>query len=108
VTILVRELEGLHHVADGLRHLRAAVGPVAVHVEPPVERDARRLEHGGPVHRVRLQDVLGDQVLGVGPELLVERAVGIPERRQVIDQGIEPDVGDVLVVEGKRDTPLQA
>src|SRR5213593_1316239 len=43
--VLVRELEGLHHVADGLGHLPAAIGPVAVDVEPPVEGDAGRLEH---------------------------------------------------------------
>ncbi len=107
MAVLVGELEGLHHVADGLGHLAPAERPVAVDVEPPVERDARRLQHGRPVDPVRLQDVLADQVLDVLPEparLLVAR---VRDRRVVVDQRVEPDIGHVLVVEGQRDAPLE-
>ena len=107
VAVLVRELKGLDDVADRLGHLPAAERPVAVDVQAPVERDPGRVEHGGPVDAVRLEDVLADQVLDVGPELLVERAVGVAESREVVDQRVEPDVGDVLVVEGQRDAPRE-
>ncbi len=107
VAVLIGELEGLHHVADGLRHLAPAERPVAVDVEPPVERDPGRLQHGRPVDAVRLQDILGDQVLNVLPEparLLIAR---IRDCRVIVDQRVEPDIGHVLVVEGQRNAPLE-
>ena len=109
MAVLVRELEGLDHVADGLRHLPAPDRPVAVDVQTPVQRDARGVEHGRPVDAVRLEDVLTDQMLGVAsrPELLVERTLRIAQRGDVVDQGVEPDIRDVLVVEGQRYAPLQ-
>ena len=42
VAVLVGEREGLDHVAHRLGHLPPAERPVAVHVEPAVERDTRR------------------------------------------------------------------
>ena len=54
-----------------------------------------------------LQDVLGDEVLG-RPEFLIQVAVRIADPSEVIDQGVEPDVGDVALVEGQGDAPVQA
>src|SRR5207247_2114349 len=46
--------------------------------------------------------------LDVRPEFLEARISGPAERRHVVEQRIEPDVGDVLVVEGELDPPLEA
>ena len=35
-------------------------------------------------------------------------SVGVIDSGQVIDQGIKPDVGDVIGIEGQRDAPFQA
>ena len=56
---------------------------------------------------MRLQDVLGDQVLSVRPELLEPVPVGILKRRDVVDQGVEPDVRHVVFVERQGDAPVQ-
>ena len=53
VAVLVGELKGLHDIADGLGHLSPADRPIAVDIEPAIERDARGVEHGRPVHGVR-------------------------------------------------------
>ena len=109
VAVLVGERERLDDVAERLRHLAAAERPVAVDVEA-AGRAAMpgRLQHARPVDRVRLQDVLADQVLDVRPELREARVARAAERRDVVDQRVEPDVGDVLVVERQRDAPLRA
>ena len=73
-----------------------------------------RVEHAGPVNRVsRDEDVLADD-LGVGrPEVPKFRQVTslllpIASEGDVVDEGIEPDVGDKVGIEGKLDTPMQA
>jgi hypothetical protein len=48
---------------------------------------------------VGFQDILGDQVLGYRPEGFEVFAVRIADRRDVVDQRVEPDVGDVIFVE---------
>ena len=65
----------------------------------PVGLDPGGLEHRGPVDPVRLQDVLGNEVLG-GPEGLEIFAVRIARSGNIIDQGVEPDVGYIVVVKG--------
>ena len=105
--VLVRQVERREDPAAALGHLGLVHQPVAVDVEVLVERDARRLEHGRPVDAVGLQDVLADQVLRHRPESPEELPVRVAERADVVDQGVEPDVGDVLVVEGQRDAPLR-
>ena len=81
---------------------------VATDHQPPVEGDACRLEHGRPEHRVRLEDVLADQVPGAGPEAPVPVAVGEAQRRGVVDQRVEPHVGHVALVPRQRDAPGHA
>ena len=56
---------------------------------------------------MRLQDVLGDQVLRGGPEGPEILSVRITNRGHVVDQGVEPDIGHVVFVEWKRDPPSQ-
>ena len=109
VAVLVGERERLDDIAHGLRHLPAPERPVAVHVEAMVERDPGGLQHGRPVDAVRLEDILADQVLRVigRPQVSIERAVRIADGGDVVDEGVEPDIGHVLVVEGQRDAPLK-
>ena len=53
--VLGGEGQRLDDVAERLGHLVALDRPVGVDVEVPVEREAGRLQHAGPVHRVRLE-----------------------------------------------------
>ena len=70
-------------------------------------RARERLQHARPVDRVRLHDVLADQVLGVRPVPLEARIARTAERGDVVDERVEPHVRDVLGVERQRDAPLE-
>ena len=65
-------------------------------------------EHGGPVDAVGLENILGDEMLADRPEAVESFPIGVIDAGQVIDQGIEPDIGDVVFVERQRNPPLQA
>jgi len=57
---------------------------------------------------VRLDDVLGDKVLAGGPVLAEVLAVRVADARDVVDERVEPDIGDVVLVPGDLDAPGQA
>ena len=97
--------ERAHHVAEALRHLARLHLPVAVDAEAAVERQPGRHQHGRPEDGVGLQDVLPDQMMGRRPEL---QAAAVLERAHVVEQRVEPDVGDVAVVERELDPPGEA
>jgi len=73
-----------------------------------VRFDPRRLEHGGPINAVGFEDVLGDEVLRGGPEDPEVLPVGISDAGDVVDQGVEPDIGDKIFVEGQGNSPGEA
>jgi hypothetical protein len=66
-------------------------------------------QHRGPVDGVRRQDVFADQMDVRRPESQTGRPAvrKILERRDVIDERVEPDIGDVLLVEGQFDAPRE-
>ena len=66
------------------------------------------MQHRGPEHAVRLDDVLSDQVDARLPALLPARLVRIAATGQVVDQRIEPDITDVVGIERKFDAPGEA
>ena len=103
-----RQGQGLHHVPQALGHLAGGDLPVAMDVELPERVQPCGLEDSGPVDGVGLQDVLGDEVMHGRPVPGVIRAVREAQAGQVIEQGIEPDVGDVTLVEGQGDAPGEA
>ena len=66
-------------------------------------------EHGGPVYGVSGQDVLSDEMGAVGPERREPVIVCcISGRGDVVDEGVEPDVGDIIGIERDLDPPAQA
>ena len=73
----------------------------------PVNGNAGGLQHGRPINPVRFQNVLGHDVLGVGPEFLEAVTVREIQGRHIIEKRVEPDVGDIVRVERKRDAPLE-
>ena len=105
----LRHLERVHHVAERLAHL-APVRPdqIAAYDQAVVEGAAGGLEHGGPEHRVRLENVFADQVPGAGPEAAVQVPVRVPQGGGVVDERVEPHVGHVLRVPRQRDAPRHA
>ena len=63
-------------------------------------------EHGRPVDGVEAEDVLPHQVVVDRPPPREPLPVGaVAHGGAVVDQGVEPDVGDVLRVPGDRDAP---
>ena len=64
-----------------------------------------RLEHNGPVDPVGFEDVFGDDMLGNRPEGLEQLTVRVPETGYVVEQGIEPYIGDIILVKGEGDAP---
>jgi hypothetical protein len=106
--VFVAHDQGLDHVAEALGYLAVVDVPVAVHVEMLDRWNADGVQHGGPEDGVGLEDVLGDEMLALRPQAFEVGAVGIADPRQVVDQRVEPDVADVLLVEGHRDAPLEA
>ncbi len=69
-----------------------------------------RLEPGGqqhrrPVHAVEPQDVLADDVVAGPPGGEAVGVGAVAHGGQVVDQGVEPDVGDVRRVPRDRDAP---
>ena len=73
--------------------------------------EAEGVKHDGPVHTVGGdEDVLADDMGGGGPETAKggEWASGLSQvtgEGEIIDEGVEPDVGDVLGVKGQLDAP---
>ena len=64
-------------------------------------------EQGRPVHAVEAQDVLADDVVGLGPP--VGEALGVAavaDGGGVVDEGVVPDVEDVLGVPRDLDAPV--
>jgi len=51
------------------------------------------------------EDVLGDNVLGHGPEGLEQLAVRVSETGYIVEQGIEPDIGDIILIKREGDAP---
>ena len=105
--VLLGHVEGRDHVAQALGHLGLVHGPVAVNAQPFVERDAGGHEHGRPEHGMGLQDVLGHQMIGSGPVFSIVLAIGEAQRRDVVDERVEPDIGHKIAVKGQLDAPGQ-
>ncbi|MNX83213.1 hypothetical protein D3C86_1149710 [compost metagenome] len=65
-----------------------------------------RHEQGGPDDGVELGDVLADQVQLGGPPVVEARHVGVvADARQIVGEGVDPDVDDLRLVAGHRDAP---
>ena len=94
----------IHDVAKALAHLGVAHKPVAMHIEVLVHGQAGRLEHGGPEDAVGLEDILGNQVL-CRPVVCKVLPVGPAQDAHVVDQGIKPHIGDVVLVKGQLYAP---
>ena len=105
------EVVRIHHVPLGLAHL------AAVHEEPRMAEDLLRQrqveghQENGPVDRMEADDILPDEVQVRRPVIGKARLripVGVvADAGDVVRQGIEPDVNDVLVVEIHRDAPFE-
>ena len=104
---------GADNVAAGFGHLALIKEQPAVGAHGARYGNARGHEEGGPVDAMEAADLFADEVHVGGPEfgksLLVGGIVGaVSEGRDVVGQGIEPDVDDLLLVAGNRDAPGKA
>ena len=91
-----------------LCHLAAlGVENKTVYVDLLRDGEARRVEHAGPDHRVKPDDVLANDVHIRWPVAVVE-IFGFCECRNVIGERVEPDVHDVLGVVRHRNSPVES
>ena len=107
--VAVNHVHRIDHVAQRLAHLGLADEPPAVGEDRLRQRHAARVEHRGPVDRVRGEDILADQLHLRGPaarEVLLIAAIA--DGADVVHEGVEPDIADVLVVERQVNAPRQA
>ena len=105
-------------VAEALAHFCAFDVPPAVDDESGhlFVGETKSVEHGHPVDGVgRNEDVFADDFGVCGPEVgevgqsLVAAFVGeVAGERDVVGEGIKPDVVDEALVEGERDAPREA
>ena len=106
-TVFILQLQGLDDIAQAFGHLALIDIPVAVDVQMPVRLDPGGLQHGGPVNAVGFQNIFGDEVLGHRPEGMEVCSIRIAWGGDIVDEGVKPDVGDVVVIKRQRDPPGQ-
>ena len=104
---------GIDHVAGALADLLPAQAPEPVHQEMRHGRvgKAHRVQHAGPVDAVGgNQDVLADHVMVAGPALFKQLllSAAVTGEADVVDQRVEPDVGDEAGIERQLDSPGEA
>ena len=97
---------GIDDVAAALRHFFAVDRPPTVGEDRPRQRQLQRHQHRGPIDRMGRENVLPYQ-MHVGGPVPVDRGLlqQILQPGDVVHERVEPDIGDVVGVEGKFDTP---
>ncbi len=67
----------------------------------------QRHQHGGPVDGMCRQNVLADEVDVGRPESMADRLLTrqVFQSGHIIHQRVEPDVGDILLIEGQFNAP---
>ena len=113
--VAVHEFGGIDNVAEALAHFGAGDVPPAVNEECGhfLVSEAERVEHDEPVNAVRRsKDVFSDDMHG-GPAGFEERQVRagggiVAGEADVVREGVEPNIGHKVAVEGKLDAPSQA
>ncbi len=53
------------------------------------------------------EDIFGYHVMDIRPEPLEQIAVRISQRRDIVQKSVEPDIGNISIIKGKCDTPLE-
>ena len=101
----------IQSVALGLGHLGAVGGHKEAMRENVLgQRQASSHEHCRPNNAMEADDVLANE-MEVGRPVLAELGFiigAVAQGGQVIDQSIDPHIGDMLGVEGQRNTPVES
>ena len=107
--VFVDELERIDDVALGFAHLAAVRKHPAVAENLLWQRNAGSEQDRWPDHRVEARDVFADNVHVRWPEFLVETVVvrAPAEGGDIVGEGVEPDVDDVLFVDRHRNAPVE-
>ena len=121
-TPLVNDGDGVNDVAGALAQLLPILLPPTMNENLFGQGQPHGLKHHRPIDGVKLQDVLADDVDICRPQrelivcscwLMVESAQDSGIRKcggdaDVVDQGVEPYVGDEIGIEWQGDAPVQA
>ncbi len=78
-----------------------------VHVERARERQTGREQNGGPDGGVVAQNILANNLNVGGPIFLEGVTVGVAERGNVVGEGIEPHVHDLVRIARNRHAPVE-
>ena len=106
----VYEVVGVDDVAFGLAHLVGGEEEPGVAEDLFRQRQVEAHQEDRPVDGVEPEDVLADDVQVGRPELfkLLGRAVGVvADGGDIVVEGVQPDVDDMLRVEVNRDAPFK-
>ena len=107
-TELVDEADGIDDVPLRLAHLVAVDDEPAVTVDLLRQRQIERHEDARPDDRMEAHDLLADEVEVRRPVFMeFLRIVEVADRREVVRERVEPDVDDVLRVDGHGDAPVE-
>ena len=94
-------------IDTGVGHLVATEQEPAVDLYVSRRVDARGHAHGRPPHTVEPDDLLADQVVHVRPPLIeLVLVLAVADGRHIVDEGVVPDVEDVLLVPRDPDAPI--
>ena len=110
-SVRIGDLFGVDDVPFGLGHFLTVAGPPAMSGDVFGQGHVKAHEKRWPVDRMEAKDVLADQVYPSRPILHEALVSAVAQSREVIHQGIEPDIHDVFGVIhllGQFDSPVEA
>ncbi|MDI2020517.1 hypothetical protein PJL18_01026 [Paenarthrobacter nicotinovorans] len=107
--VLRHEVLGSNNIAEGLGHLHTVVGEEAVDHDALGQFQSGAHQERRPVDSVEARNVLADHVYIGRPELPegLGLHVGVTHAGQVVGQGVDPHVHDVLFVTRDRNAPVK-
>ena len=103
------QLDGIHHIASGFRHLAAFQQNPAVTQHFLRQRQVERHQHSRPDNRMEPDDFLSHQ-MNVGRPVFFKETVlliRVSQSRNIVGKSIQPDIYDVLRIGRNADAPVE-
>ena len=105
-SVEVDQAVGFDHILKGLGHLLAVDRPPAMGKDRLGRGQADPFKHGRPVDRMGGKDILADEMNRLRPEIGEGASFrAVTDGADIIDQCIEPDIGDIVGIKGNLNAP---
>jgi hypothetical protein len=76
-------------------------------IEVLIRFDASRFEHARPIDAMGFQDIFGNDMLCRGPKFPECFTIGEAYGRDIVNEGIKPDICDEIFIKGQGDPPAE-